>query len=313
MTGKQIDVLLAAYNGAPWLAEQLDSLAQQDDGCFQVLLQDDGSSDETPVLLRARCERDSRFHMASEQGRHLGAIQNFLSLMRQSDAPYSALCDQDDRWLPRRLSACRAAMERAEQELGADTPVLVHSDARVTDEQGRVLYESFFAHQGWNFTATTLKRLLVQNNVTGCTTLMNAALRKQVCDLAMGQKLYMHDWFIALTAAAMGRVIFVNEPLVCYRQHGTNVMGASTEGEVQRGVRMLGSLQRGRDRMLLTYDHTRMFLSAVQAEAPEESLKVLERYLATQRMGKLRRVWTVQREGYTMQSLVTRVGQVLLG
>lgn len=313
MTAGRIDVLLAAYNGVPWLEEQLDSLSRQDDACFWVLLQDDGSSDETPAMLQARCGQDDRFHMAAEQGQHLGAIQNFLSLMRQSDAPYSALCDQDDVWLPHRLSACRAAMERAEREAGAETPVLVHSDARVTDEKGHVLHESFFAHQGWDSAATTLKRLLVQNNVTGCTTLMNAALRKQVCDLAAGQALYMHDWFIALTAAAMGRVVFVHEPLVCYRQHGTNVMGASAESEMRRGMRMLGSVQRGRDRIQLTYDHTRMFASAVDAAIPAESREVLRRYLETQRMGKLRRVWTVQREGYTMQSLVTRAGQVLLG
>ncbi len=310
---KRIDVLLAAYNGAPWLEEQLDSLAAQEDGCFRVLLQDDGSTDGTVALLRARCARDERFVPASAQGEHLGAIGNFLSLLRQTDAPYCALCDQDDRWLPTRLSACRAAMEAAERRYGADTPLLVHSDARVTDARGQVLHDSFFAHQGWDAGAVELRRLLVQNNVTGCTTLLNAPLRRLVCERAEAGRLYMHDWFIALTAASFGQVVFVNEPLVCYRQHGTNVMGASAGGEVSRGVRMLGTLRKGRERMRLTYTHTRTFRDIWGDDLPEEARRVIDGYLATERMGKPRRLLAVWRGGYTMQSRVTRLGQLLLG
>lgn len=310
---KRIEVLLAAYQGAQWLGNQLDSLVAQEDNSFSVLMQDDGSTDGTHELLQRRCRQDVRFHMAAEQGRHQGAIGNFLSLMRQTDAPYCALCDQDDVWLPTRLSAGRAAMEEAERIYGDDVPLLVHSDACVTDEHGRLLHASFFAHQGWSGQAVGLNRLLVQNNVTGCTTLMNAPLRRLVCEYAVAERLYMHDWFLALTAAAFGRVVFVATPLVRYRQHGDNVMGASSGSVVSRGVQMLRTMQQGRERMKLTYTHTAAFRNAYGAALPEEARRVVDAYLATEQQCKPRRMVSVWRGGYTMQSRTTRLGQLLLG
>lgn len=307
---KTIQVLLACYNGEKYLPQQLASLAAQDDPAFSVLMQDDGSADSTPGLLH---QDDPRFHLAAENGRHLGAIGNFLSLMNQCTGDYAALCDQDDVWQPGKLSALRAAMEQAENRHGADTPILVHSDARLVDGEGRTLQESFFAHQGWDAGACTLPRLLVQNNVTGCTLMMNAALRRLVVSHAKAENLYMHDWFIALTAAAFGQIVFIPEPLVDYRQHGVNVMGASRQGLLCRGAKALGQWQKGRERMALTYAHTRAFQQAYAGLLPREAAGQVEAYLRTESMGKLRRVIAVQRGGYTMQSPMTRLGQVLLG
>lgn len=310
---KHIQVLLAAYNGQSWLNAQLDSLSAQDDADFSVLMQDDGSTDGTRALLEDRRKADGRFRMAGEQGCHLGAIGNFISLLRQSDAPYCALCDQDDEWLPERLSVCRKAMEDAEARWGEDTPILVHSDALIVDAEGKTLHESFFAHQGWDADAVQLKRLIVQNNVTGCTVLMNAALRRLVVAYANEKALYMHDWFIALTAAAFGRVVCIRRPLVRYRQHGNNVMGASRETQVLRGLRMLNRWKKGRERITLTYTHARAFGEAVRGELPPGAARVLEDYLATEGQWKPLRVLRVMRGGYTMQSRVTRLGQILFG
>lgn len=309
---KTIQVLLACYNGERFLPQQLASLQSQDDPCFSVLMQDDGSTDGTPALLQAACA-DSRFHLAEDNGRHHGAIGNFLSLMQQSTADYAALCDQDDLWAAERLSRCRAAMEQAEARYGADTPLLVHSDARLVDADGHTLQESFFAHQGWDKTAVSLPRLLVQNNVTGCTLLMNAALRRLVVQHGDPRQMHMHDWFIALTAAAFGQIIFVDAPLVNYRQHGVNVMGASQQTQVQRGAKALSQWEKGKARIALTYTHTRAFRDAYGAALPPEARRIVDAYLATEKMGKLRRVLTVQKLGCTMQSSVTRLGQMIFG
>ena len=94
------EVLLAACNGSRHLPELLDSLAAQTDPDFTVVMQDDGSEDDTPFLLREYSGRDSRFVFGKEQGQHLGAAGNFISLIRQSDADYVLLCDQDDIWEP---------------------------------------------------------------------------------------------------------------------------------------------------------------------------------------------------------------------
>lgn len=310
---KSIQVLMACYNGAKYLPAQLDSLRAQDDAGFSVLLQDDGSTDATPALLQSIVQCDPRFQLAADNGKHHGAIGNFLSLLGQCSADYAALCDQDDVWAANRLSRCRAAMEEAEARYGAGTPLLIHSDSRVVNESGEPQHESFFLHQGWDKTAVTLPRLLVQNNVTGCTLLMNAPLRRLVTAHGDPHTMHMHDWFIALTAAAFGHVIFVDEPLISYRQHGVNVMGASKQNLAQRGMKALSQWEKGKKRIALTYTHTRSFRDAYGDALPPEAQRIIDGYLATQAMPKLLRVLTVQREGYTMQSNITRMGQIIFG
>ena len=308
-----ITVLCACYQGEKWLPEQLDTLAGQDDPCFSVLLQDDGSSDATPSLLREVCGRDPRFRMAAENGRHFGAAGNFLSLMRQAPEGWCALCDQDDLWQPDRLSACRQAMEEAEERWGAGTPLLVHSDCRVLAEDGSELYPGFFAHQGWDGAATGLNRLLVQNNVTGCTTLLNAPLRRLVAEHGDAEKIFMHDWLIAQTAAAFGHIVFVPRPLVGYRQHGTNAVGASKTGLAKRALQALSMPEKARARMVLNYRQARALRDCYGTLLPAASAEAVDRFLATAELPKLRRLRALRRGGYLMQSRTLRVGQMIFG
>ena len=306
-----VSVLLAAYQGAAYLPAQLDSLRAQTCPDFRVLWQDDGSTDGTPALLEALSARDPRFLPGAQQGQHLGAVGNFLSLLAQDDAPYSALCDQDDIWQPGKLSRCLEAMRDAEALFGADTPLLVHHDCRVVGPDGSVLHESFFRHQGWDDSANTLPRLLVQNNVTGCTCLMNAALRRIVTAHAPADGIVMHDWFIALTAAAFGQIVFVDEPLVDYRQHGSNVMGASRQTLLQRGLHTLRAPQAARERIALTFRQARLLRQAFGSALPHEAAGIIQGYLAIEALPKWRRPHALRVGGYLMQNPVTRFGQSL--
>ena len=141
-------ILLAAYNGESFLPAQLASLSAQSFSDFSVLYQDDGSSDRTPEILAGWAEKDPRFLPGSEQGKHLGAKENFISLLRQTDAGRILLCDQDDLWEPDKLESLLAAADVN----GADSslPLLVHSDASVIDAEGQLLAPSFFRLQGWD-------------------------------------------------------------------------------------------------------------------------------------------------------------------
>ena len=116
-------VLLAAYNGLPYLKELIASLQNQTIP-FSCLIQDDGSSDGTMDVLRKLTEEDSRFTLSAACGQHLGAAANFLSLLQQSEGPV-ACCDQDDIWEPDRLELGMKALEEAEARLGKGTPILV--------------------------------------------------------------------------------------------------------------------------------------------------------------------------------------------
>ena len=306
-------VLLTAYNGSAHLPALLESLRTQTDPDFIVLAQDDGSTDETPELLRNAAAQDERFCFGTEQGAHLGAAGNFISLIRQTDADYCLLCDQDDVWEPEKIATLKQAIRDQEEAYGRNTPLLVHSDCSLIDENGLPAGVSFFRHQGWDPTALTLNRLLVQNNVTGCTLIMNRPLIDLTASHARAKDLFMHDWFIALTAASFGRIAFVDQPLTRYRQHAGNAIGASAKSLPARALAALRNRKEAKRRILLTYTHTKVFRKLYGDELPAAARKTVDSYLDTQRMKKIPRVLAVRRMGCIMQSPVTRLGQILFG
>ena len=306
-------VLLTAYNGSKHLPALLDSLLAQTDPDFTVLLQDDGSEDDTVALLSGICATDPRFSFGTEQGQHLGPAGNFLSLVRQTDADYTLLCDQDDLWEEDKIAVLKEAMKEMEAEYGAGTPLLVHSDCSLISEEGDPVGDSFFRHQGWDPNAVTLPPLLVQNNVTGCTLIMNAPLRRLIASHARAKDLFMHDWFIALTAASFGKIRFVSHALTRYRQHGGNAIGASTQPLLKRGLAALGKRQEAKRRILLTYTHTKVFCRLYGDLLPADAKRTASAYLETRTMKKIPRVLAVRRLGCTMQSRVTRLGQLFFG
>ena len=306
-------ILLAVWNGEKYLPSLLDSLSSQSDGDFTVIWQDDGSTDNSLSLMRAHALKDSRFQEGSEGGRHFGAAGNFLSLLRQAKGDLIFLCDQDDIWEEHKVRCLKAAIAGAMRESGESLPLLVHSDCSVIDQAGNQLEPSFFRLQGWDPSAVDLPRLLVQNNATGCTMLLNRPLTDLVCRYGNPQTMFMHDWFIVLSAASFGRVIFADEPLTRYRQHGDNAIGASKSSLPVRALRALRQRKKAKDRIRLTYTHTRAFRDSYGSALPEKASDTVSRYLATESLPKISRILAVRRMGCVMQSPLTRLGQILFG
>ncbi len=306
-------VLLAAWNGEPFLPALLNSLEQQADHDFQVLYQDDGSGDGTVSLLSAVSFRDSRYVSGTESGKKLGAVGNFMSLLRQTDADRIFFCDQDDIWEPDKIAVLKKRMDEAERENGAGVPILIHSDCSVINETGDILYPSFFRLQGWDPRATTLAPLLVQNNATGCTMLLNRPLADLIRRYGNPEKMFMHDWFAVLTAAAFGRVYFVEQPLTRYRQHQDNTIGASRSSLLRRSWNALLQGEKARERIALTYSHTQAFWDACGDALPAGAARTVNGYLATRSMPKRERIREIRRLGCVMQSPLTRAGQILFG
>lgn len=298
-----VTVLLALYRGERYLPQLTASLQGQTMGDFRVLWQDDGGD---PHHFD-----DERFVPAAHQGMHLGAAGNFFDLLLQSPGDDTALCDQDDVWHADHLARSLQALREAESRFGADTPLLVHSDARLIDGAGKVLHPSFFRHQGWDAKATTLNRLLVQNNATGCTMVMNEALRRILCAHLPGEGV-LHDWWIALTAAAYGQVICLPEALTDYRQHEKNAIGASRKGLLHRAMASLRAPQRVRERIELPRRMACAMLDIHGEELPQDARCTLEGYIALQKLPKAKRIAALRRGGYLMQHPLMRLAQYLL-
>jgi len=221
-----IDILLTTYNGVPYLSEQLDSLLAQTCRDWRLLVRDDCSSDGTPEILENyRSRYPDVIMIIPREGQRLGACGNFSWLLEQSDAPYVMFCDQDDVWLPDKIEVTLAAMRELERQHGENMALLVHTDLMVVDERLNRLGDSL-----WFFQCieprrlTKLNRLLMQNFATGCTIMINRALRDLAVPIPV--EALMYDWWLALVATAFGRVAAVENPTVLYRQHGRNDTGA---------------------------------------------------------------------------------------
>lgn len=253
-------VLLPVYNGARYLAEQIDSiLAQQwapefaGNVSVQLLCRDDGSADHSPALLQDYATRyPDAVTLLKDDAGNLGAAGNFSVLMQtakdqavagSSSHCYIALADQDDIWHGDRLQRGLNALLTAEAG-ERHTPVLVHSDLRVVDADANVIAESFMAYQGLRPARDSLSAQLLSNTLTGCTAMMNTALLDRALPVPVGA--VMHDWWLSLIASAFGRRVYLDKALVDYRQHGSNTIGARSHTSSVLSGRVLRELMRTR-------------------------------------------------------------------
>jgi glycosyltransferase involved in cell wall biosynthesis len=224
-----LDVLLATYQGAGYLPEQIDSILAQSRPGLRILVRDDGSSDATPAMLADYAARHPEIVPVDDPRPRLGACASFGALLERSEADFVFFCDQDDVWLPGRLSRMLDRMQELQRQFGADMPLLVHSDLAVVDASLRLLHPSFCAYQHLDpLRGGSLPRLLVQNVVTGCAAMVNRALARRAVPIP--PEAVMHDWWLALVAAAVGRIGWLPEPTVLYRQHAANRVGAKRWG-----------------------------------------------------------------------------------
>ena len=223
-----IQVVLPTYNGAPYLEAQVASIYTQTCRPERVLLRDDGSTDATPELIHKLQERYGPWlHVLPANG-NLGCTANVNRLLEATTAPYVALADQDDLWLPQKLENSMALMTQLEARYGASCPFLVHSDLELIDQQGRPLGCRFLQRQRLDPHRTAPVDLALTNVVTGCTALFNRALLQQA--LPIPAQALMHDWWLALVASVFGQIALVTEPGVLYRQHGGNLLGSQGLG-----------------------------------------------------------------------------------
>jgi len=224
MDSSSIDVLLATYNGARYLRPQIESVLNQKEVSFRVLVRDDGSVDETPAIIEhyKRLRPDCIVHLGGSD--NLGVIGNFAHLLGEATAPYVALCDQDDIWEPHKLRILLETMHDLEERHGIDTPLLVHCDLRVVDDALRERHSSYWRFAGVYPSRSSLPRLLLKNTIAGCASLANKALVRLA--LPVPRAALMHDYWLALVACAAGHVGAVEEPLMLYRQHERNTIGA---------------------------------------------------------------------------------------
>ena len=231
---EKLQILLSSYNGKKYLKKQLDSIIRQN--CeqkgiaeFSVLVRDDGSSDGTQSVLE---EYSSKYSGKIKwyQGSNKGVIQSFFDLMiNADDADYYALADQDDYWFFSKMSMGieklkQMSIGQSVKETAEEIPLLYCCRPTLADEKLNLLQLNVANPE----MRPGFGNALIENIVTGCTTVFNNKLRKMVIN-ELPRFTTMHDRWMYLIATCFGKIYYDETSYMLYRQHGDNAVGKNTE------------------------------------------------------------------------------------
>lgn len=219
----KIAILLATYNGEKFLREQLDSICNQDYTDWSLYIRDDGSTDNTIDIILSYVQKYSNIIYIEDENRHRGATFSFLNMLQIIDSDYYMFSDQDDVWLPNKISESFIVMEQTEQ-LHNNKPIIVHTDVSLVDKDLRFLAQSYWKEIGINPDQLKSYNYLAQCcYVQGCTMLFNRLVKELSFPIA--QHAIMHDWWIATRVIRQGIICTLHTPTMLYRQHEQNVFG----------------------------------------------------------------------------------------
>lgn len=301
-----VAVLLAAYNGEKYIGQQIESVLAQSYQNIRLIISDDFSSDGTAEYIRQYALKDERIAVLQSEKRMGSAQANFMFLLKNAEADYYMFCDQDDFWFPDKVETELKKMLVLEKP---GLPVLVHSDLSVADSALNVKAESFFRYQGLS-KEQPLAAALIQNNVTGCTVLLNPALRALALKKSDTCGMVMHDWFLAILASAMGVIGFVDRPLMLYRQHENNQVGAKDAGSVRYLAQKAADQEGNRRSLQQTFVQSAQ-IAALYQEELGEAYPMLREYGENTRRNKWQKIQTCRRYGIWKNTLPRRIGQLL--
>lgn len=296
---------MATYNGRDFLAEQLRSILSQDEHDWRLIISDDGSTDGTRSLAEEYATQDARIIVLPEH-RSGGACANFLHALAASTAQYTMFADQDDVWFPQKISSTLSAMHALESEGIADMPLLVHSDVEVVNKALDLIAPSFMMYSKLDSHRDGFEKVLVQNIVTGCTMMINKKLRTLMLQ-ASPTDMIMHDWWAALIAAAMGHIEFVPVPLMLYRQHGNNDIGAQAYTTKNK----LSKLKVARKRTLVAMHQSRAFAGRYRGILSADKYAIACRFGSMSQHSAISNIGTHFRYGLWKYGIERKYAQLL--
>ena len=221
--GKSIDILLVTYNGEKYLKEQIDSILNQTYKNIRLIISDDCSIDKTPEILREYEKKDKRIILYIQE-KNLGVVKNIEFLLRKVESPYYMLADQDDYWMPQKA-------EKTLEKLKEENADLAFGDLEVVDEKLNTIYPSF---NDYMLLTRKIKKYInsyklnyLYNCVTGCTILARKETIEKILPLPITSKRLIHDHWIGLMVSLNGKLAYVPEKYIKYRQHGDNQVGTN--------------------------------------------------------------------------------------
>ena len=218
---EQIDILLATYNGEKYLKEQIDSILKQTYSNIRLIISDDCSKDKTREILREYEQKDNRIKVYFQE-ENLGYVKNFEFLLSKVGNEIYALSDQDDVWFPEKVEHTYNKLKETDSDL-------IFTDLEVVDQNLKTLYPSFNDYMKLTRKIKKYKQdyrlQYLYNCVTGCTLMSKKKFIDLILPLPTLSKYAIHDTWIACTVVNNGKVEYLEEKTIKYRQHGNNQVG----------------------------------------------------------------------------------------
>jgi hypothetical protein len=239
----KISIAMCTYNGAAFLPAQLQSIITQSRPPDEIVICDDRSTDDTRVVLETFKDQSPIPITLHINDQNLGSVKNFERAITLCTGDVIALCDQDDVWRKDRLQLFESVLNKS------PSAGLVFSDAEIVDEDLNPLNRRMWDEVGFDVhkrklvgTGRALEVLIHGWTVTGAT----MAFRSRFVELSLpipDEIAMIHDGWIALTIAAVADVVAVDEPLIQYRQHAQQQIGAPARKETAPEARGLQAIE----------------------------------------------------------------------
>lgn len=231
-----IDVLLATYNGEKYIKEQIDSILNQSYKNIRLIISDDCSKDKTQEILKEYEKKDNRIELHIQE-KNLGVVKNIEFLLKQVKNKYYMLSDQDDVWLPEKI-------EKSLETLLKNNVDLVFGDLEVVDQDLKTMYPSFgdfmLLNKKIHKYINSNRLNYIYNCVTGCTILAKKETIQKILPLPKKSKYLIHDHWIGLMTSIYGKVAYMPEKYIKYRQHGNNQVGTD---KISHGFKKLDQVR----------------------------------------------------------------------
>lgn len=238
---KSVSIVMCTYNGAKYIREQLDSIINQTYPIFEIIIQDDCSTDETVEIIRKYAENHSNVHLFQNE-KSLGINRNFFSAMNRAKGDYIAISDQDDIWVTDKIEIQVKSIGDSWLSSGFSKPfasgenIKIHFDSRLPN--------------------CTLERMVYVGMTPGHTMLIKKELLDRIPDLNAWIDSYTYDKLLQIVAASYEKVQFCNKILVHNRRH----INAATYGPAENYQRTLSNIFYSMSRTYSLYKELRPFM-----------------------------------------------------
>ena len=286
---RDIDILMATYNGARYIKQQILSIISQTYSNWRLIIHDDGSTDDTINIIKSFCDLDERIILIEDGKTFKQPGAHFIYLLSFVESPYVCFCDQDDIWFENKLEVMLGTISSKDPFV----PSVVFSDAYL-----------YYLHNSITGTIISvrprqLKDILFTNGgIHGSASIFN----KKMSEVLLRNFEYniMHDHILTLIACSFGNIDFIDDKLFLYRQHNNNVTGNVAPNKITRVYKAFSGLKNKYVLSCDTINTIKVFYNVYNEYLSHDDRQLLDKYFKTINLRGLKRIVSIIINGYSI-------------